>query len=123
MPSNKTRGVSKRRPREVSEFSKILVNLMKEKHMTVRQAAEIADTGASTIVSWRSGALPEDYRAVRRLASALGVSFSYLLTGEDDTRPDGAPSIDEVFKDGGKIFDGYAHINIVRLIPRKDEKK
>jgi transcriptional regulator with XRE-family HTH domain len=122
MPTSKARGVAKRRTRKVSPFSKLLVTLMKEKNLTVREAGAVAGVGASTIVSWRSGALPEDFRAVRALAGKLGVSFSYLLTGEDDTRPDGAPTVGEVFQDGGMIFDGYAKISIQRLIPRKDVK-
>lgn len=121
MPNNK-RAAAKRRPRETPPFSKLLVGLMREKNMTVREAAAVAGVGPSTIVSWRSGALPEDFRAVRALARKLGVSFSYLLTGEDDTRPDGAPSVNEVFQDAGTLFDGYAKIQIQRLIPRKGEK-
>lgn len=123
MPSIKSSGVAKRRPREPAAFTKILTTLMVEKKITIREAAEAAGVGLSTITSWRSGALPEDFRAVRSLAKRLGVSFSYLLTGEDDTRPDGAPTINEVFIDGGTIYDGYAKILIQRLIPRKDEKK
>jgi transcriptional regulator with XRE-family HTH domain len=116
-------GAAKRRPRETSPFARILVTLMDERKMTVREAGEIAGVGHSTIVSWRSGSLPEDFRAVRALAKKLGVSFSYLLTGEDDSRPDGAPLVSEVFQDGGVIFDGYAKISIQRLIPKKGEGK
>ena len=116
-------GKSKRRPREVAAFAKLLTELMAEKQMTVRRAAEIGGVGASTIVSWRSGSLPEDFRAVRALAKALGVSFSFLLTGEDDSRPAGAVSIHEVFQSGEPLFDGYAKITIQRLIPLKRENK
>lgn len=123
MPTNKERGAAKRRPRAVPHFAKLLVDLMKEKNMTVRSAATVAGVGASTIVSWRSGALPEDYRAVKALAQALGVSFSFLLTGEEDDRGTDAPSMTEVFQDGGSLFDGYAKISIQRLIPRKKEEK
>ena len=89
--------------------------------MTVRQAAEIIGTGHSTIVSWRSGALPEDFNAVKALAKALGVTFSYLLTGEDDARPNEPASVNEIFQDGGMLFDGFAKITIQRLLPKKGE--
>ncbi len=92
---------------------------MNEKGMTVRQAATIAGVGSSTIDDWRGGALPEDYSAVKRLAKDLGVSFSFLLTGEEEGRdPTALPSITEVFEDGGALFDGYAKITIQRLLPR-----
>jgi transcriptional regulator with XRE-family HTH domain len=123
MKQGKTKSVAKRRPRELSPFSALLVKLMREKNMTVRTAAKIANVGASTLVNWRSGALPEDFRAVRALSKALGVSFSFLLTGEDDSRPEGAPGVNEVFLDGGSLFDGYARVQIQRLIPKKKDEK
>ena len=92
---------------------------MAEKGMTIRQAASLAGVGSSTIDGWRGGALPEDYSAVKRLAKGLGVSFSFLLTGEEDRDQLGLPSVTEVFEDGGALFDGYAKITIQRLLPRK----
>jgi transcriptional regulator with XRE-family HTH domain len=78
----------------------------------------------STIIDWQSGSSPDDYLAVRKLAEGLGVTFSYLLTGVDDTRPKGSlPAIEEVFSDGGPLFDGYAKISIQRLIPKSEMKK
>ena len=101
-------------------FAKILRSLMSEKGITVRQAAEVAGVGVSTIDDWRGGALPEDYSAVKKLAHNLGVSFSFLLTGEEDQRGQAMlPSVTEVFDDGGALFDGFAKITIQRLIPRK----
>lgn len=91
--------------------------------MTVREAAEIAGVGVSTIDDWRGGALPEDYSAVKLLAGSLGVTFSFLLTGEDDReKQSGLPSVTEVFDDGGALFDGYAKITIQRLLPRRGGK-
>lgn len=108
-----------RHRRGPAPFAKILTKLMEEKGLKVREAARIAEVGPSTIVSWRSGALPEDYSAVKRLAKHLGVTLSFILTGEDDSRPDGAPvTVAEVFDDGGMLFDGYAKITIQRLVPR-----
>ena len=52
----------------------------------------------------------------------MGVSFTFLLTGEEDGRNQVLPSITEVFDDGGELFDGYAKITIQRLIPRKKEE-
>ena len=91
---------------------------MKEKKITVREAANIAGVAKSTIDNWRSGAMPEDFLAVKKLAKALNVSFSFLLTGQDEDS-ELSPSITQVFEDGPDFFEGYAHITIKRLIPRK----
>ena len=104
-------------------FSKILRSLMSEKELTVRKAASMAGVSSSTINDWRSGAMPEDYSAVKRLAKGMGISFSLLLTGEEDSRDQALlPSVTEVFADGGALFDGYAKITIQRLVPRRTEK-
>jgi transcriptional regulator with XRE-family HTH domain len=110
---------TKRRRRTASPFTKLLNALMSEKGLGVREASRIAGVSPSTITDWRSGALPDDFSAARRLATSLGVTLSFLLTGEDDARPEGNPSVSEVFEDGGAIFDGYAKITIQRLLPRK----
>lgn len=123
MSLNKRVGAAKRRPRGASPFSKNLADLLKQKHMTVREAAQVAGVGASTVQSWKNGALPEDYRAVRTLAKHLGVSFSFILTGEDDTRGNDPLNVTEVFQDGELLFDGFAKISIQRLVLRKREKK
>jgi transcriptional regulator with XRE-family HTH domain len=117
----------KRRSRARSahaSFGKRLSALMEERDLGVRDAAGIAGVSPSTVVSWRSGAAPEDYVAVKRLARGLGTTLSFLLTGEDDARPAGTfPAIAEVFDDGGPLFDGYAKITIQRLLPKAKPRK
>ena len=101
-------------------FAKNLKALASEKKMTIRELAKLAGVSPSTINDWQSGTSPENYLAVKNLAKALNVSFSFLLTGEydeiDQTKP---ASIAEVFSDGGELFDGYAKITIKRLLPKK----
>ena len=110
---------TKLRTRKAAPFTKLLNSLMAERGIGVREAGRIAGVSPSTITDWRSGALPDDFMAVRRLAKALGVTFSFLLTGEDDARAsEGPPNVAEVFEDGGQLFDGYAKITIQRLVPR-----
>ena len=105
-------------------FAKILRALMAEKHLTVREAARIAGVGPSTVDDWRAGAVPEDYFAVKRLAQHLGVTLTFILTGEEDDRDrEKIPAVAEVFSDGGHIFDGFAKITIQRLLPKKEEVK
>lgn len=108
----------------LGSFAKTLRNLMAERGVTVREAGKIAGVSHSVIDDWRAGALPEDYLAVKRLGKGLGVSMSFLLTGEDDSRPTGSTlALSEVFEDGGELFDGYAKITIQRLVPRRRGSK
>lgn len=94
-------------------FTKRLIDLMKDKKMTVRAAAEYAGVAPSTLQSWRSGTQPTDFQALRRLCKHLDVSLSYLLTGEDDNiSPDQFLQVDDTF------FEGYALVSIKKLIPK-----
>lgn len=115
--------MKKKRRSTPSVFSKNLTSLMEEKKMTLKKASQIAGVGISTNNSWRSGALPEDYNVVKKLAKFLGVSLSFILTGEDDSRSSGPPAINEVFQKGDELFNGYALIKVLKLIPRSDKNE
>lgn len=110
---------SRKTKREKRPFGRLLTTLMAEKKMTLQEAADIADTTPSTVSGWRSGSAPEDFVGVQKLAHALGVSLSFLLTGVEDSPRRTTPSVEEVFEVGGEIFDGFAQISIKKLIPRK----
>ncbi len=99
-------------------FAQNLMRLMTERKLGVREAARIAGVSPSTLVSWRSGALPEDYLTVRKLAIKLGTTLSYLLTGIDDAIASGERKLElaEVFEEGERVFDGYAKITIQRMV-------
>ena len=113
----------KRQRKAPNTFSKTLSQMLDEKNIGVREAARMAGVGPSTIMSWRSGSLPEDYHAVKRLAHGIGTTMSFLLTGENDSRPSGPPAVTEVFELGDNVFDGYAKITIQRLIPKNQKGK
>lgn len=95
------------RKQEASPFRKILRELMVRRQLSVRQAAKIAGVPASTLSNWRTGATPEDYLALRRLADHLGVTLGYLLTGQPDL-----PLASSVGDEGYEalVFEGYARI-------------
>lgn len=83
----------------------------------------MAGVSKSNIVSWRSGVAPTNFDAVKKLSELLGVSFSFLLTGEEDQASgQSTPSVTEVFQEGDLLFDGFAKITIQRLIPRGEDK-
>ena len=106
-----------------SIFAKNLNRLMAEKKITVEKASQVANVSKSNIVSWRSGVAPTNFEAVKKLAELFGVSFSFLLTGVEESSSDKKiATVTEVFKEGDLLFDGFAKITIQRLIPREDEE-
>ena len=112
-----------RRAKEEYPFAKILRAVMTERQVSARQAAKIAGVSHSTIIDWQTGSSPDNYLAVKKLSEALGVSFSYLLTGKHDDEVNGvAPPVTTVFADGDTVFDGYAKITIQKLVPRAEIK-
>lgn len=113
---------TRKKKKEGRPFSKILSSLMKERGITLKEAASIAGVSQSTISDWRSGTSPEDYMAVQELANYLGVSLSFILTGKEDSVGGKPASVIEVFEEDNVVFDGYAKITIQKLIPRKKEK-
>ena len=105
--------------KEQMPFPKILSSLLKERKVTIAQAAKACGVSPSTISDWKEGASPEDYLAVKKLAQFFEVSFSFLLTGVNNDSST-KPTISECFEDGGEIFyDGYAQITVRKLIPKK----
>jgi|GEM_PF-684963 len=110
----KTKRISKRT--DTPHWGTRLRSAMTEKRMTLRKAAEEAGVAASVVDSWVGGSSPSDLLAVQRLADALGIGFSWLLTGRQENRGH-APSVAEVFETS-TWFDGWARIRIERLVPR-----
>ena len=56
----------------------------------------------------------------KRVAETLKTTMRFLLTGEHEVWPsDVPPRPENIFTDGGEIFDGYAQITIRKLIPRR----
>lgn len=102
---------------QANAFTTNLNRLMTEKNISVRRAADMAGVSPSTVNSWRSGSAPTDFKAIRKLAKGLRVSFEFLLTGESEIRS-AEISLTEIFEEESPIFDGYARISIKRLIPR-----
>lgn len=102
--------------KKTSHWGERLRATLKEREMSIRKAARVAEVSPSVLDSWTSGASPKDLHAVKRLADELGVSFSWLLLGERENRQ--LPiTVSELF-DEQPFFDGYARIRLDRLIPK-----
>lgn len=98
-------------------FSKILSSVMKERSLTLRNVAAMADVSISVVQNWVSGANPHDLRSIARLAKALGMSFESLLLGTNDEVGQ-IRSLSEIF-DEVQVFDGYCRVNIKKLVARR----
>jgi len=97
----------------------ILSQVKKDRNLSVRAIAAMAEVGESVVQGWLNGSIPHDLQAVDRLAKALGMSFRKLLLGEEEpnTRPF---NLSELFNED-EFFEGICKINIKRLTPK--EKK
>ena len=115
--------MSLQRKKELSPFPKILSRILKDRKITLLQAAKSCGVSTSTIADWCNGTSPQDLMAVKKLSKFLSVSFSYLLTGEEEElRKHSNESLSEIFEEGPDLFDGYAQIIIKKLILKKEKK-
>lgn len=103
-----------------NELAKRLNRLMEQKRLTVRKAASISGVPTSTLESWRSGSMPTDFEAIRKLCKELGVSMAYLLTGENELEHTQPPTLADVMKYSGEEWEGFLEVKIKRMIPKKN---
>jgi transcriptional regulator with XRE-family HTH domain len=113
--SDKSMSVQRRKNK--NEWGLRLKSILSERKISLRKAAAIAGVSPSVMDSWTSGATPSDMLAVKKLSDSLGVSFSWLLTGQPDSVA-ATISLQEHFEES-TIFSGIARIKIDRLTPRK----
>ena len=109
-----------RRIKRESPFRKILAQLMREKNLSIRDAAQIAGVASSTIAGWRSGRTPDNFEAVQKLASHFGVGLAFMLTGSQDKFEDSARSAEHaLWEEGEPVVFEMARIQIQPLTVRK----
>ncbi len=94
-----------------------LQKIMKEKKLSLRELSRHIEVAPSVISGWLKGNSPTDLILIKNLSEHLGVSFSWLLTGEYE-KGTSLPSMSELFEEV-QYFDGYARIRIDRLIIKK----
>lgn len=111
----------KRAIRGESALSVFLKKLLKEQGLTIKRASEIAKTSPSVVQGWKDGATPsETVSNLKILCNHYGYSLSFALTGEQDDIQDSDP-LRNYIED--ELFDGYARIKIMKLIPKKSANK
>lgn len=98
-------------------FPKILQKIKKERNLSVRALAAMADVGESVMQGWLNGSHPHDLSKVAKLAEALGVSFRFLLLGQEEANMT-ATKLDDLFLEE-EWFEGICKVSIKRLKPKK----
>lgn len=101
-------------------FKNILREVMKARHLTLKEVADLAGVSISVVDSWLSGSVPHDLMAISNLASKLGIPFKKLLLGQSET-VDAPTAVSDLF-DEQDFFDGLARIKIQRLMPKKPKE-
>jgi len=104
-------------------FATRLQALLKERKLTLMQAAKSAKISKSTIHNWTIGHSPNDFEALDRLCQVLHSDINYLLLGKAPAPSDSKQlSVSEVFAKDSVLFDGFAHIKVTKLVPRSNVK-
>lgn len=106
-----------------THLARFLVQSRKEHGWTIRQAAEIAEVPFSVFAGWEKGASPslDSVPGLKRYCERCKVSLSFALTGQPDTTTS-TETIEAMFQEQ-EVFDGYARVKILHLIPRDKSKK
>ena len=96
------------------ELKVTLTRLLKERRLSVEALARQMQVSPSTLKAWTAGSAPRNLDDVRTVASCLGVSFEYLIFGEDTSS---AHALEQQLLE--QVFDGFLKVRIERVIPSK----
>jgi transcriptional regulator with XRE-family HTH domain len=107
-----------RRSRVDTPFAKNLAHILKERQLTAKAAAEICGVAPSVIADWLGGGAPANPLAVQKLATALQVSFEWLLTGTTTSVAAPNISLTELFEEHDVGLNGIFKIEAKRLVRR-----
>lgn len=96
-------------------FAKNLNAVLKARKISARAAASLANVSASTMADWLTGASPKNLFAVLRLSKSLGVSFSWLLIGDEDNSHNPTQLEDLVAREERPIVSGIYYVEIKKI--------
>lgn len=65
-------------------LNKVLMNLLRERGLTLDSLASEIRVPYSTLCDWIAGRTPRNFSALRRCAEYFGVSLHFLIFGEED---------------------------------------
>lgn len=102
-----------------ADFGKRLTLTLKEKRISQREAARKVGVPLSVLNGWCAGRVPHDLKQVKRLADELGISFSYLMTGEyEKAQRISELSVGELFE-SQEFWEGICRVKIEKLVRKK----
>ena len=100
------------------EFNKRLSELIRKRGVTVLSLSKETKIPKSTLQDWTTNTVPTDFKAAARLAKALGVSLSFLLTGGDEVSTHN--DLSKLYEQDSVLIDGLAESRIVRIVPKNN---
>ena len=99
-------------------LTQFLADLREKRQMTFREIAAVAGCSVSTVHGWANGAMPcESITHIKALCEHVGIPLSVALTGSKEKA--GGSFHPSSFFDQEDLFDGYAQIKLIRLIPKQ----
>lgn len=101
----------------MGDWSQRLRKVLSDRGLSQSRAARLIGVSPSVISGWTLGSRPTDPMRVKRLCDALGISFCWLMTGEQESGSNGV--LPEDIFTSEPVFDGYAKIRIERLVRRR----
>ena len=81
-----------------SPFAKNLKQILEERGLSQRGAAEIAKLNVAVINDWLNGSIPHDHDAVLRLCKGLKCDFQWILTSSHSEIRAKEMSLQEIFE-------------------------
>ena len=106
----------RKRKTDPQPLGRVLKGIMTQRKRSIADVGRMAGVSKSVAADWLSGTTPADLMAVKRLADELGVSLSFLVSGEPDKAAQ--PTIEDVLKEGD-LVEGIFKISLQRLLPKK----
>ncbi len=110
-----------------------LRSTLAKNNLTIREAAKIAGCASSVFGAWLTGSFPgaESISALARFCRHFGVPLEMALVGdlgveESESDLDEKGRFAQTVADNdqareGAVFEGFAHIRIIRVFPFRDE--
>ena len=96
-----------------------LKRILKERNISMRVAAGMADVSVSTMSDWLSNSSPSDLSKVNKLAKGLNVNFSWLVLGAIEDNNNDKLTIEDLYDSVDTPIEGIFRISAQRLVKKQ----
>ncbi len=104
------------RKKVIGPFAQNLATVLRERELSQRNAADIAEVPVSVINDWLAGSQPYNLFAVQKLCHTLGIDFEWILTGQKAKGKDLSLEYSDIFEViESSNFSGLFEISARRL--------